>query len=300
MDEAEAIDPQNAGWRQKLALGALALSIFSVLWFALAALGSKYGLWSWGFGLGTMTRSLGPFVGLGALGLAAVSLILALLWAPRKKPTILSLAALLISGGMVGRLAAMGAQAAGLPPIHDVQTDWSNPIMFSETLMKVREDAGAMNPVKAAPTLELGEAYEKRWPGMNGKSIAELQEAEEQDPAKGGSDDKEKLYPPINTLTVDRPKAEVLAAVKALVEKRGWEIVTEEIADTDETGVIEATETSGWYGFKDDVAIHVLTGPNGESIVDMRSVSRVGLSDLGANAKRVGNFMTDLRRVTAN
>lgn len=299
MTDESIVDDQDGGWRQKLALGALALAIFSVLWFAAAALGTKFGLWSWQFGLGKMTMGWGPVVGLGALGISGVSLIISLLKAPRKKAFILSLAAVLVSGGLMGRLAALGAQAAALPPIHDVQTDWSNPIMFSDELMKVRADDGALNPVDAAPVIDLG-GPSKRWPGFHGKSVAEAQEMTEQDPAKAGNDDKEKLYPPINTLKINKPKAEVLAAVKSLVEMRGWEIVTEDTGGENETGVIEATETTGWFGFKDDVAVHVLSGPDGSSIVDMRSVSRVGLSDLGANAKRVGNFMTDLRRMTAN
>ena len=243
---------------------------------------------------------LGRFIGPGAVIIALLALIVSLIKAPRKRPFILSLGALLVSGGMFGRLLAIGAQAAGLPPIHDVQTDWTNPIMFSEAMMEIRKNDGAMNSVEAAPVIKLPGSASDRWPGFDGKLVAEAQEMTEQDPAKAGEDDKEKLYPPINTLTISKPKAEVLAAVKTLVEERGWDIVTEELGDMDETGVIEATHTSGWFGFKDDVAIHVLSGANGESIVDMRSISRVGLSDLGANAKRVGNFLSDLRRVTAN
>ena len=298
--DTEVIEEQNAGWRQKFAWVALAAAVFSVVWFASAALGSKFGLWGWQFGLGKMTMGWGPIVGIGALGLSVVALIGSLIKSPRKRPFTLSMGALLIAGGMMGRLAALGGQAAGLPPIHDVQTDWSNPIMFSETLMDRRAASGAVNPVVAAPVIKLVDGSKERWPGFDGKLVAEAQEAEEQDPAKAGDDDKEKLYPPINTLSIDRPKAEVLEAAKALIEKRGWELVTEDLSDADETGVLEATHTSGWFGFKDDVAIHVLTGSNGESIVDMRSVSRVGLSDLGANAKRVSNFLTDLKRVTAN
>ena len=201
---------------------------------------------------------------------------------------------------MLGRLMAIGAGAAALPPIHDVQTDWSNPIAFSDELMAIRKASGAMNDVTDIPKINLRTEREKeRWPNFHDTLVSEAQESMEQDPAKAGEDDKEKLYPPINTLTVEKPKAEVLVEIKTLIEKRGWDIVTEETDPNRETGVFEATHTSGWFGFKDDVAIHVLEGPGGSSIVDMRSVSRVGLSDLGANAKRVGNFMRDLRRVTA-
>ena len=295
----ERVDDQNAGWRQTFALVALGAAIFSVLWFAIAALGTKFGLWGWQFGLGKMTVGWGPIVGIGSVGLAAIAMIVSLIKAPRKRPFILSLGALLIAGGMMGRLLAMGAQAAALPPIHDIQTNWENPIMFSDALMQVRTADGALNPVEANPVIKLDEASKERWPGFDGRRVAEAQESMEQDPEKAGEDDKEKLYPPLATLVIDKPKSEVLAAVKSLVESRGWVIVTEETGEGDETGVLEATHTSGWFGFKDDVAIHVLNGPGGTSLVDMRSVSRVGLSDLGANAKRVGNFMRDLRRVTS-
>ena len=295
----DTVDTQNAGWRQTFAYVALGLAIFSVVWFAAAALGTKFGLWSWVFGLGTMTVRLGPIVAIGAVGVAVVSLVLSLIKSPRKRPFILSFAALLVAGGMLGRLMALGAGAGSLPPIHDVQTNWSNPIMFSEELMAIRKASGAMNDVVANPVIKLDEGGQERWPGFHGTPVAEAQENMEQDPAQGGRDKKTKLYPSIDTLTIEKPKAEVLAAIKTLIEERGWDIVTESTDPNSETGVFEATHTSGWFGFKDDVAIHVLSGSNGTSIVDMRSVSRVGLSDLGANAKRVANFLQDLKRKTA-
>lgn len=291
----DSADTQNAGWRQTFALVALGLAIFSVLWFMAAALGSKFGLWSWQFGLGTMTMSLGPMIGIGAVAIAALAIIVSLIKAPRKRPFILSFAALLVAGGMMGRLLAIGAQAAALPPIHDIQTDWSNPIAFSSDLMDLRQATGALNPVEAAPVIKLDEGGQERWPGFNGKTVAEAQEAMEQDPEAAGKDKKKKLYPPINTLTTSKSVTDVHAAAKQLVTERGWSIVTDNAA----SGVIEATETSGWFGFKDDIAIRIVPSTDGGSIVDVRSVSRVGLSDLGANAKRVGNLMRDLRRVTA-
>ena len=295
----DSIETQNAGWRQTFSWIALGLAVFSVIWFAAAALGTKFGLWDWTFGLLTMTMSLGPIVAIGSVGIAIVALIASLTKSPRKRPFIVALGAVIVAGGMLGRLLAIGAGAASLPPIHDVQTNWSNPIMFSDELMAIRKASGAMNDVTSAPVIKLSDGAKERWPGYDGKTVAEAQESMEQDPAKAGKDDDEKPYLPINTLTVEKPKAEVLAAIKTLIEKRGWAIVTEETDPALETGVFEATHTSGWFGFKDDVAIHVLAGPDDTSIVDMRSVSRVGLSDIGANAKRVGNFMRDLRRVTA-
>ncbi|MGB5145826.1 MAG: DUF1499 domain-containing protein, partial [Porticoccaceae bacterium] len=54
-------------------------------------------------------------------------------------------------------------------------------------------------------------------------------------------------------------------------------------------GRIEATETSFWYGFKDDVVIRI-AGDDRESRIDIRSKSRVGKSDLGKNAERIRAF----------
>ncbi|MCZ0942003.1 MAG: DUF1499 domain-containing protein, partial [Gammaproteobacteria bacterium] len=60
-------------------------------------------------------------------------------------------------------------------------------------------------------------------------------------------------------------------------------------------GLIEATATTFWFGFKDDVAVRVRPHPQG-ALVDVRSVSRVGRSDGGVNAKRIGEI---LRRLSA-
>jgi uncharacterized protein (DUF1499 family) len=56
---------------------------------------------------------------------------------------------------------------------------------------------------------------------------------------------------------------------------------------------VEATDTTFWFGFKDDVVVRVR--PEGEgSRIDVRSMSRVGVSDLGANAERVRKFLAKL------
>lgn len=69
----------------------------------------------------------------------------------------------------------------------------------------------------------------------------------------------------------------------------GWEIVRAE------DGVIEAVATTFWFGFKDDVVIRVRPA-NGMSRVDVRSASRVGKSDLGANARRIKAYLRKLGR----
>lgn len=283
----------DAGWRGKFAGIALLFALFAVIWFAAAALGSRFGLWSWQFGLGTMvgnvTAGWGRYI-LGASAMLAVlALIFALISAPRLRPTMLALAAILITLFAGGRWIGFQLTALSLPPIHDIQTDWDDPILFSSDLMSLRTAAGATNPVEPHPTVPQG--VEARWPGYGGKTVAEAQESAEQDPALAGKDADEKPYPPIETLTTNAGRDVVMKTAESLMRQRGWAIVT---ADA-ETGRLEATHTSRWFGFKDDVALRVRETANGTE-VDMRSVSRVGLSDLGANARRVSAFLTDLER----
>ena len=61
-----------------------------------------------------------------------------------------------------------------------------------------------------------------------------------------------------------------------------------------DAGRFEATSRSFWYGFTDDIAVRVRPR-HGGSVVDVRSVSRVGISDMGANARRIRAFTEALR-----
>ena len=58
-------------------------------------------------------------------------------------------------------------------------------------------------------------------------------------------------------------------------------------------GRIEATDTTRWFGFKDDVVVRVKPEGTG-SRVDVRSLSRVGRSDVGKNASRIRAYLTAL------
>lgn len=281
------MEDQSGGWRGKVALGALIMSILGVVWFAAAALGSKYGLWSWQFGLLKMTIGWGPIVAFGTLGLSVVALIIALIKAPRKRPLMLAVGALLVSGLLAGRMAGLAAGGQAVPPIHDIQTDWSDPVVFSDALMAARGETS--NPVLYGEEAVFSNPENEQF---GGKLIAVIQEA-----AECASDDEDvcedtatpKPYRPIRPLIINAPSAEVFQAAAALVDQRGWEIVTSDAA----TGTIEATHTSPWWGFKDDIAIRISAEAD-DTRVDMRSVSRVGVSDLGANARRITTFLYDL------
>ncbi|MEQ8804009.1 MAG: DUF1499 domain-containing protein, partial [Haliea sp.] len=58
-----------------------------------------------------------------------------------------------------------------------------------------------------------------------------------------------------------------------------------------ESGYIEAVDSTAIMAFKDDIAIRVRAAAEG-SVIDLRSVSRVGVGDIGANARRIRAFIT--------
>jgi uncharacterized protein (DUF1499 family) len=98
-----------------------------------------------------------------------------------------------------------------------------------------------------------------------------------------------KAYPDIKTLILPVPKDQAFQAALTTAREMGWKIVAEEPAE----GRIEATDTTLWFGFKDDIVIRIF--PAGErSLVDIRSVSRVGISDVGTNAERIRTFMAKI------
>ena len=285
---SEAIETPKAGWRMKVAVFALAVSIFAVLWFAIAALGTKFGLWPWQVGLGQMTIGIGPGIALFALALSIIAQVIALIKAPRKQAFILALAATLLAAFCMFRLAGLGAQAGSLPPLHDIQTDWSEPIAFSETLMAARAADGETNPVLDAPTVP--DYAEERWPGTAGRLVSEVQEEAEAKEAGKGT-----VYPKLETIYFSAPPAAVASAAAGIMKKKGWEIVSAAPASADASTEIqvEATATSGWFGFKDDIAVRIRP-VEGATALDIRSTSRVGLSDLGANSTRVYGLMIEL------
>ncbi len=98
-------------------------------------------------------------------------------------------------------------------------------------------------------------------------------------------------YPEIQPMTVSAPIDQVFTRTVTLVQDFGWKLVTVEPGE----GRIEATVTTFWYGFKDDVAIR-LTKTGTGTRVDMRSTSRFGRGgDGGSNANRIRDFLAALK-----
>jgi uncharacterized protein (DUF1499 family) len=100
-----------------------------------------------------------------------------------------------------------------------------------------------------------------------------------------------KAYPDIQPLVLAVPPRLAYTRAQDVARSLGWEIVDADAA----AGRIEATATTFWFGFKDDVVIRVTPSGSAGSRVDVRSKSRVGRGDAGANAKRVRDFLAGLR-----
>lgn len=147
-------------------------------------------------------------------------------------------------------------RARSVPPIHDITTDTNNPPAFVAVL-----------PLRAnAPNK----------PEYGGTEIAAKQLA---------------AYPDLKPVVLAVPAAQAFQRALAAARGMGWEIVAADSA----SGRIEATATTFWYGFKDDVVIRVTATPaNDGARIDVRSESRVGGSDVGTNAQRIRAYLKKL------
>lgn len=99
---------------------------------------------------------------------------------------------------------------------------------------------------------------------------------------------QQKAYPDLDSQQFDLSAESVQQAAKSVINGFGWTLH----ADSKEYN-LEATHQSVWFGFKDDIVIRI-EEKNGRTIVDVRSKSRVGRSDLGANASRIKVFQDAL------
>ena len=144
--------------------------------------------------------------------------------------------------------------ARALPPIHDLTTDLENPPAF-DAVVPLRVDAP--NKLDRSPQL------------------AEQQRAG---------------YPDLAPMTLPTPMGQTFDRALAAAQKAGWEIVT---ADKG-SGRIEATDTTRWFGFKDDVVVRLTPWGSGTR-VDVRSVSRIGRGDIGTNARRIRKYLQMLQ-----
>jgi uncharacterized protein (DUF1499 family) len=145
--------------------------------------------------------------------------------------------------------------AKRVPPIHDITTDTTNPPKFV-----------AIVPLQ-----------EKNWNSLEygGPAVAKKQH---------------NTYPDIAPLLLAAPLDQTFDKALSVAKRMDWIIIDA----NKEEGRIEAVATTFWFGFKDDIVIRIEKSDS-KSRVDIRSVSRVGVSDLGTNAKRIREFLRAMK-----
>jgi len=165
-----------------------------------------------------------------------------------------ALAGLVIGAAVFGVPWSYLRVAQQVPAIHDITTDSEDPPAFV-AILPLRAEAA--NP-----------------PDYGGEEVAAQQRA---------------AYPAVQPVQTGLPPERAFEEALAAAQEEGWELV----AAVPEEGRIEATDTTLWWGFTDDVVIRV-SPESGGSRVDVRSKSRVGIGDFGANAARVEAFLERL------
>lgn len=210
-----------------------------------------------------LIAKLQGFMALGAGGLMAliaVLLGLAALIAGRK--TVWPgkrrvIAALAVSALFAGFLVSRPMTAGEAPAIHDITTDLANPPQFQVLPLRADNLAGV-------GTVE-------NWRKVHAAAYGRL-----------------------GPITLAGTVPEVTAKALRLAQDAGWKVARSDVAG----GQIEATASVSYIRFQDDVVIRITPVEGGQqSRVDMRSVSRVGVGDLGVNARRIRDFLEALSKV---
>jgi Protein of unknown function (DUF1499) len=246
-------------WQGQLVLAA---GVGAILWGLVSAIGTGWGLWPWRSGLTGVTWSF-------LLALAVILVGVGLGQRAKKtgvvRPRWLRWAGMAVAVAYAGWIGTYIVADWTSPAIHDVSTDLADPPGFRE--LALRSD---------------------NWddiPGVNDPDMAGM------NPQQRWQIVHREAYGDIRSVRINEPVPSVIAKAERLAEARDWDVVNA----LPEEGRFEATETRSLFRFKDDIVLRVRPTETGEgSIVDMRSVSRVGVSDLGANAKRVRSFLADL------
>jgi hypothetical protein len=99
------------------------------------------------------------------------------------------------------------------------------------------------------------------------------------------------FYPDLRSLKLAEPPEVVFErAVARAKEHPGWTVTRVDAR----TGTFEGVAESRVFRFRDDFVVRVRPEEGGGTRVDMRSKSRVGRGDLGANAARIHDFLQAL------
>jgi uncharacterized protein (DUF1499 family) len=256
-------DRSKGNLGRRLSWAALALTVGGLVAALLAAAGSGADLWTFRTGFSILRYAFYAAMAGGVLAIIAFFVARR----TRARTGRLNLAALIIAAAFGAYLMSHVATAKRVPAIHDVTTNLADVPQFRT--LTVRADNLENIPDEGNPALAALDP-QKRWEAIHRKAYGDLR-----------------------SVRLAVPPAEALRRAEKLARSRGWDV-----AKVDpQGGTIEATATTFFFRFKDDVVVRVRPDPSpkGGSIVDMRSISRVGGSDVGVNAERIREFLADLQ-----
>jgi uncharacterized protein (DUF1499 family) len=222
--------------------------------FTAALAGFGTRLGFWEFPAGIAILRWAAYGGIAATVISLIGAVLTSRGAGRRGFA-LSIVGILMGIVIVGIPLTYWRAAHRVPAINDITTDTDHPPMFV-AILPLR---------KNVPTPS----------SYAGSEIAAQQK---------------RAYPDIIPLLLPAPPDQAFARAQEAARSLGWRII-----DTNQReGRIEATDTTLWFGFKDDIVVRIIAVDSG-SRVDVRSVSRVGKSDLGTNARRIRAYFKKLK-----
>lgn len=233
-------------------------AILAGLYLVLVMMVTHLGYIGLDFGFRTLTLRYGPKIAMAALAVSALSLLIAVFKAPGRT-LIWAIGGLIISGALIGGFYAYQKALKAFPPIADVATDWDRPLSFSDKLM---EDRGrGAKPVEDLPRVPRNESME--W---GGRTVADINEA---------------TCPGARTIVN-----------KAVTEDQIVNLLRAEhyIVFGHAPWRVEGTYQDNFYGFKSDIIIRI-----DPRAIDIRSVSRYDVPDLGANCRRVTALVNKIK-----
>ncbi|MDE3177994.1 MAG: DUF1499 domain-containing protein [Pseudomonadota bacterium] len=198
-----------------------------------------------------------------ALLLAGVALLFAgaaavEIWRTGRRGAAPALMGAALALALIAFPAFLTVQAARLPRINQVTTDFKSPPQYMISL-KAREARGSWTPPAPGPEIEAAQRA---------------------------------AYPGLQPMLVDLEPEQAYRMALRIVKDLGWRVVDANPPNLrgEAEGHIDATDRSLFLGFIDDIAIRVRAqGPKTQ--IDIRSASRVGRHDFGANARRAQRFI---------
>ena len=229
---------------------------------AVAGPATQLNAWDYGTGIAIIRNLYIPSIVVAGITILAFSVSI---FAARHRSMVMFISATAVTGAAFVPYMFEQRLAAN-PYIHDITTDFNSPPQIEAAADLPRKNPIAYVGAETAPGTDI--------------TIAEAQMA---------------AFPDIQPVVVATPVDDVAQAARKIIEEMNMDLLAE-TADG-EMLTIESSYTSFWFGFVDDFVVRIQPSSN-NTRVDLRSKSRVGVSDLGANGQRVRTFISKLEEVT--